>query len=260
MTMNFLDEYESGKISYYNKIIHSTGEMFLIIFDNEKAVTIKINKKCTDISEYMDLFTREGKKTNTRPFKREQLKQYLDENILRMMECSRKYIPFSDFEFTTLIKNDKIKLLKMYGYVVDDDKVIACKAVNGDYSGMLGYPKYDTVGQIYGGEYDISITKSNGKYAYEEYHSIKDYSRSSHDDHCRGLWSSTKYYVYNLIKRNVDSGKGYSKCIEVEYDLNDPNLVLNVYGHLRSLKLKIHKLYPKWKYDIMTIGKSFVYN
>jgi hypothetical protein len=126
---------------------------------------------------------------------------------------------------------------------------------------MMGYPRYDEIGQIYGGDIDVCIYKKNGRYIYKEMRTIDDYSKSSDDDHCRGLWSSSKWVIFGLMKMmHINPGRGYSKVIEVEYDLDDPYLVLNHAGHLRSLKLKVHEFHPKWKYDIMQVGKSFIYN
>ena len=202
----------------------------------------------------------------SRALKRQSLIQYLNKSLLRVY--AKNVRPRIDFDyFSDLSKQEKIFWLEKYGYKIVDNYVIACKGVENNYSCMTGQHIFDEVLHIYGGKYEVCIWRTDrirdGEikdeykilYKGKKYYCLEvptkyEYSRHSFDDHCRGLWSSHKHCI--LYSKHV-------KKIEVMYDLDDPNLTLNYAGHLRSLKLKVAHIRPSWRYDVNTIGKSFIF-
>lgn len=193
--------------------------------------------------------------------------KYLDDNMRKFKQ--RKIIEVIDYikcplTFSELTHSEKVTLLRACGYQIDGNMVIAGKAVTHNYQSMIGYPTYDAPFHKYGSSREFAIWKNptpllDGKRVYEVYDEPANngYSNSKYDDHCRGSWSSTQDYVLDLAKSGHLNGKGYSRCIEVMYEIDDPTLNLNMAGQLRALYVTVLRLRPSWRYTIDTVGKSF---
>jgi hypothetical protein len=123
--------------------------------------------------------------------------------------------------------NEKIVLLKHYGYYVSDNVVYGCKIVSEDYGSIFNIIIYNKLG-----EYIDEIPREE----------IED-----HKEHGPGLWALSFKRVEDIYKLNNKRRK--RRVIIVSYDINDVILVGgNNYGHLKAYKFNVVDLEPKFKF------------
>jgi hypothetical protein len=268
---------------------HSNGDCKGILFNTTtgqalcliSSTPVKFNQLQLDVQDkYLLALSQAEKHHNVLKgvFSRKLLQQYFDENLHRFTQRQYKYVDDfmnSPLAFSELAYSEKVKILRECGYEVDGQMVIAYKAVTRDYKSMVGYPVYDEPFHTHGSSVDLCIwgkpivshkelldkgklITETTKYVVFEIPTITGYSADKFDDHCRGYWSASRNYVLKLSRpnRSGTTSDGYSRYIEVMYDINDPALTLNAVGHLRSLQMTVLHLNPKWRYMIDCVNKS----